>query len=106
MIERRPTPADLEPFAELVAALDTSVLGFTEFDARRCAAGLEAARSRPRRLGDRGRRPARRRSSSLDRDGSSCADGYVHPDFHGRGIGTRLVELSEQVARERGRRCS
>jgi mycothiol synthase len=30
------------------------------------------------------------------------ADGYVHPAFWGRGVGTRLVELGEAEARRRG----
>jgi mycothiol synthase len=30
------------------------------------------------------------------------ADGYVHPAFWGRGVGTRLVELGETEARRRG----
>jgi len=30
------------------------------------------------------------------------ADGYVHPEFFGRGVGTRLAELTEEEAAARG----
>ena len=33
---------------------------------------------------------------------NTFADGYVHPDFWGRGVGTRLVELTEGEASQRG----
>jgi mycothiol synthase len=39
--------------------------------------------------------------AGLYTDGPPLTDGYVHPDFQGRGVGGRLVELAEAEARER-----
>jgi mycothiol synthase len=39
---------------------------------------------------------------ALYTDVNTFADGYVHPDFWGRGVGSRLVELGEAEARRRG----
>lgn len=39
---------------------------------------------------------------ALYTDVNTFADGYVHPDFWGRGVGSRLVELGEAAARRRG----
>lgn len=38
------------------------------------------------------------------RDGRASVDGYVHPELRGRGVGTRILELGEARARERGER--
>jgi mycothiol synthase len=44
-------------------------------------------------------------ASVYRRDDSTDGFGMVHPDAHGRGLGTMLLELGEQHARDAGFRC-
>jgi mycothiol synthase len=92
---------DLEAVAKLAIALDESVLGFSELtvdDVRVDWSGLDLERDAwviedDRRLVGH---------VHVAAGGTLCADGFVHPDFLGRGIGARLVDLSEKDARARG----
>lgn len=98
---RAPTLADAPALAELLQALEREIVGnvetevddvrqeLGELDLERCAwvveldgrvAGFCSVRTRDELL----------------------ADGYVHPDVFGRGVGSRLVELSEAAALEQG----
>ena len=102
MSVRRPTPADAEAVAELCAAYDASFgappdvtaddlrqewrevdleqdAWLFELDGRVAAFGC--LYGPPERL---------------------SADGYVHPDFRDRGLGTEILRLAEERARGRG----
>jgi mycothiol synthase len=98
---RRPTDADAPAVAELIGVFDSHFLGepelseadlvdeWRDLDLARdawlveldgCLTGYVAVHTDPHRY----------------------VDGYVHPDFWARGIGTRLIELVETDARRRG----
>ena len=101
---RRPTTADAEAVAALIGAYDAShgleptetaadVLEYwqVQFDLEQDAWLFEVAG----RLA--GAAFVHRR-----RDDLAQGDGYVHPDFTGRGIGAEILRLTEEWARERG----
>lgn len=99
---RAPEPADAEAVAELVTAYDAAhdaPPATSADDLRDEWADLDPARD----------------AWLLELDGRlagyGCVygtperlstDGYVHPELRGRGVGSRIVELAEARARERG----
>jgi mycothiol synthase len=97
---RRPTEADVPAVTELIRAVETDFVGepeqseqdlrddWAELDLKRDAWLVEA---NGRLVG----------YASLDTTAHPLADGYVHPDFRGHGIGAQLVELTETEARAR-----
>jgi mycothiol synthase len=98
---RRPDPGDLPAVLELCRAADAAVWGdsdWTEADLRDEWAELELERDAwlvelDGRLAGYG--------TFADRgEGRLMADGYVHPELQGRGVGARLVDLYEQRAGE------
>jgi mycothiol synthase len=99
---RRPTAADAPEVTELISAMDIHFVGepeLTEEDLRDEWTDLELDRD----------------AWLLDLDGElagyaalhtgahTFADGYVHPRHFGRGVGTRIVELTEAEALSRER---
>src|SRR5918911_193074 len=99
---RAPRPADAEALAELVAALGDRLGVQIEF-------GVDDIRNDWRTL------DLARDAWAWERDGRLAAfadirsrgekisaDGFVHPDFHGRGLGTAILRTTEARARERG----
>lgn len=99
---RRPTVADAAAVAELVSAYDA---GFG-VDAETTAAEIleewatvDLAHGAWLAVSATGE-TAGYVLVERERPGMLRADGYVHPSFAGRGLGTRLVELSEARGRE------
>jgi mycothiol synthase len=101
MIVRRPTPADLPRVLALCQAADRAVHGdtdWTEDDLRRewehdvdlerdaWVVELDGA--------------VAGYATFEDRDGRLLGDGYVDPELRGRGVGSRLLELTEERAHE------
>src|SRR5438270_8361512 len=95
-------PADAEAVVELVAAHGEHLGVRIDF-------GLDDVRDEWRRT------DLERDSWAWERDGRLAAfgilhargeaagtDGFVHPDFVGRGLGTAILEATETRARERG----
>jgi len=99
---RRPTEADAADVTELIRAFDTALTGQAEStveDVLHDWRQLDLARDAwvveiDGRLA--GFCELDKRSDELR------ADGYVHPDFFDRGVGGRLIELSEDEASARG----
>jgi len=97
---RHPEAADLQAVLELVRAYDAAVYGdsdWTENDLRDEWAKAELERDAW--LIELDGRLAGYAIFEVRPDGP-VADGYVHPDFRGRGVGTKLLQLSEERARE------
>ena len=101
-VARAPRPADAETLAELVVALGNRLGVQIEF-------GVDDIRKDWRTL------DLERDAWAWERDGRLAAfadirsrgekisaDGFVHPDFHGRGLGTAILRTTEARARERG----
>jgi mycothiol synthase len=101
-ITRRPTQADVPAVADLVAALDLATDGEAEQTASDLAAewhGLDLERDVWLVESPAGGLAAYIRLASMGR--AFWADGYVHPNHHGRGLGRYLVRLTEGEARSR-----
>jgi mycothiol synthase len=98
---RRPAERDVAAVTELVRTVETRLAGapeLSETDLRHEWAGFDLARDAwlvelDDELAGYG---------ALQTDGHALGDGYVHPDFWGRGVGSRLVDLIEADARGRG----
>ena len=98
---RRATSDDAPAVTELIRTFETAMVGAaeqSEQDLRNEWADLELARD-AWLIELEG---ALAGYAALYTDGSPLTDGYVHPDFRGRGVGGRLVELVEAEARRRG----
>ena len=97
---RPPVESDLEAVLELVRAADTAVAGDSDWTASDLAEEwheLDLARDAwIVELDDR----IAGYVTFQARGGRFRADGYVHPDFHRRGIGAELVRLTETRAAE------
>jgi mycothiol synthase len=97
---RRPTEADAPPVTALIAAMDTHFVGepeLSEEDLRNEWTDLELDRDAWLfELDDELAGYA-----ALHTWSQTFADGYVHPRHFGRGVGTRIVELTEAEARSR-----
>jgi mycothiol synthase len=97
---RRPTEADAPAVTELIAAMDTHFVGapeLTEEDLQDEWNDLEL--DRDAWLFELDGELAG--YSVLHTGAHVFADGYVHPRHFGRGVGTRIVELTEAEARSR-----
>jgi GNAT superfamily N-acetyltransferase len=97
---RRPTEADAPVVTELIAAMDTHFVGapeLTEEDLQDEWNDLEL--DRDAWLFELDGELAG--YSVLHTGAHVFADGYVHPRHFGRGVGTRIVELTEEEARSR-----
>jgi mycothiol synthase len=98
---RRPTEADAPAVADLIAALETHFLGRPEMNAPDLLdEWRELDLAQDAWLVEVDGRPAG--YAALYTKRHTFVDAYVHPDAFGRGIGSQLVELSEQEARRRG----
>jgi mycothiol synthase len=99
---RRPTTADAEAVAELLEAYDAAfgVPDTTADDLRDEWADLDLEQDAW--LLELEGRLAGYASVGGRRVELLQADGYVHPELAGRGVGTRILELTEARARERG----
>ena len=98
---RRPTPADLSSVLALLHAYDASVYGdsdWTEDDLRHD--WDEAQLERDAWLVELDGRLAGYGLFELRPNGQLVGDGYVHPEFRGRGVGTTLLRLTEGRARD------
>jgi mycothiol synthase len=101
MIVRRPTAADLPRVLALCQAADRSVYGdsdWTEADLRH-EWEHEVDLDRDAWLVELDGTIAGY-ATFEDRDGRLIGDGYVDPTLRGRGVGSRLLELTEERARE------
>lgn len=96
---RSPRPGDLEAVLEVLRAADAAVAGDSDWTASDLAAEwkrLDVARDAwvleldGRIVGY---------ASFEARGGRLGADGYVHPAFHGQGIGAEILRLTEDRAR-------
>jgi len=97
---RRPTEADAPAVTELIAAMDTHFVGapeLTEEDLQDEWNDLEL--DRDAWLFELDGELAG--YAALHTGAHTFADGYVHPRCFGRGVGTRIVELTEAEARSR-----
>jgi mycothiol synthase len=97
---RRPTEADAPVVTELIAAMDTHFVGAPELmeeDLQDEWNDLEL--DRDAWLFELDGELAG--YSVLHTGAHVFADGYVHPRHFGRGVGTRIVELTEEEARSR-----
>jgi mycothiol synthase len=97
---RRPTEADAPAVTELIAAMDTHFVGapeLTEEDLQDEWNDLEL--DRDAWLFELDGELAG--YAALHTGAHTFADGYVHPRYFGRGVGTRIVELTEAEARSR-----
>ncbi|NUT56662.1 MAG: GNAT family N-acetyltransferase [Thermoleophilia bacterium] len=97
---RAPADADLEPVLEVLRAADSSVAGDSDWTASDLAntwAELDLERNAwlveldGRVVGY---------ADFFPRGGRFQADGYVHPDFRRRGVGSQIMRLVEQRAGE------
>ncbi|HEY0416233.1 MAG TPA: GNAT family N-acetyltransferase [Gaiellaceae bacterium] len=98
---RHPRPEDAEPVTELIRRLDEALAGASDFT-------LADLQDEWRKL------PPNRDAwvvvdgdvvvgyGTVDDRGDARADGYVHPDHFGRGVGALLVESLEAELRRRG----
>ena len=97
---RRPEPGDLDAVLELMRAADVAVAGDSDWTASELVetwADLDQARDAWLLELD-GRLVGYADFSS--KGGRLNADGYVHPELRGHGIGSELVRLTEERARE------
>lgn len=97
---RRPRAEDLAAVLDLCIAADTAVIGesdWTEDDMREEWAELDLERNAW--LVELDGRVAGW-VNLFPRGGRLNADGYVHPELHGRGVGTLLLRLTEERGRE------
>jgi mycothiol synthase len=96
---RAPRPEDLEAVLEVLRAADAAVAGDSDWTASDLAAEwkqLDLARDAwVFELDDR----IVGYASFEARGGRLSSDGYVHPDFRGRGIGAEILRLTEERAR-------
>ncbi len=99
---RRPTDSDLGAVVELIRATEVAETGEAEWDERQLRehwqtlhlardAWLVELDGRLAAYGDLEQRPG----------GRMMSDGYVLPELRGRGVGSRLLSLMEDEARER-----
>jgi GNAT superfamily N-acetyltransferase len=99
---RRPTAADAPDVAGVIKALDEHYLGESEMsvaDVRNEWLGLDLERDAW--IVELDGRVAGF-AELTERSDELLADGYVHADFFGNGVGARLVELTESEAVARG----
>lgn len=97
---RRPSQADTAAVADLVGAVELTLAGAPEQSEQDLAREWSALDlSRDAWLVELDARLAG--YAALYTDGSPLGDAYVHPDFLGRGVGSRLADLVETEARER-----
>jgi mycothiol synthase len=97
---RRPTEADVPAVAALMAAVDTHFIGQpeeTEEDLRKGWSDLELDRDAWLLELDNDLAGY----AALYRGSHTFADGYVHPRHVGRGVGTKIAELTEKEAQAR-----
>jgi mycothiol synthase len=97
---RRPRAEDVPAVLDLCIAADTAVIGesdWTEDDLREEFADTDLERNAW--IVELGGRLAGFTSLNV-RGGRLIADGYVHPELHGRGVGSELVRLTEERAAE------
>lgn len=102
---RRPTEADVPAVTELIRAVELDIAGRpeqSEQDTREEWADLDL--DGEAWLIEAEAEPGRRLVgyATLDTNVHPLVNGYTHPDFRGRGIGGRLVDLTEEEARARG----
>ena len=97
---RRPTEADAPAVTERIAAMDTHFVGapeLTEEDLQDEWNDLEL--DRDAWLFELDGELAG--YAALHTRAHTFVDGYVHPQHFGRGVGTRIAELTEEEARSR-----
>jgi mycothiol synthase len=101
VIVRRPREADAAAVTDLIRTVEAGMVGRPEQSAEdlgREWSSLDL--SRDAWLVELDGRPAG--YAALYTEGHPLGDGYVHPNARGRGVGSRLVDLVEAAARERG----
>ncbi|MDQ3992143.1 MAG: GNAT family N-acetyltransferase [Actinomycetota bacterium] len=98
-ISRAPKLGDLPAVLELMRAHDAAAWGdsdWTEQDLRELWAELDLERDAW--IVEVDGRPAGYVDFEKRRGGRMIADGYVHPQYRGRGVGTALAEMAERRA--------
>ena len=101
MSVRRPTEAEAPAVADLIAALERHFLGRPEMNASDLLdEWRELNLANDTWLIELDGKPAG--YAALYTKRHTFVDAYVHPDALGRGIGSQLVQLTEEEARRRG----
>jgi GNAT superfamily N-acetyltransferase len=100
---RAPAERDFDDVLALVQAADVALLGESDWTEQELREEWEEADlERNAWLVELDGRPAGY-ALLIDRGGGRLnADGYVHPDLRGRGVGSELLRLTEERARELG----
>jgi mycothiol synthase len=99
---RRPTEADLGPVVELMRLVEEGDIGEAEWDERQLRDHWKTIDlERDAWLVDVDGRLAGYADLEVRSAGRMMSDGYVHPHVRRRGVGSELLRLTEEEARER-----